>query len=468
MAVDYNCTLTWIWIRMTDQYPFSSSSKPILNKCSSRFVQKMSSEPAVEFDLDFISLILPLPFRVALAVVFGVWAWGLALQYFSLIKIDVPLLINPQREVIQASPPAYISTYRLAFTLTAPLVLSLFLFWSLSHGNSSLVIYYDFLPISYLLILIGILLLPIRPLCSPGRSRFISTLRRISIGGLAQTKDGKFADIMLADVLTSYAKIIADLFVVLCMFLSKESRSATARPNRSCGSQYLIPIITAIPYLIRLRQCLIEFFRAHSTGGLDSGVRHLANALKYTTGFPVIALSALYHNVSSNLTEESDGLTRKSVYYCWLTAIFINSSYSFYWDVAKDWDLALFPAFSECLHINKHSKFSNQYNVPRHRKKTSFGLRPRLFLPYKEFYYLAIFLDLFLRFSWLINLSPLTVYFANSEGGITLLQFAEVGRRWMWIFLRSDAEWARQYEEKEDPVLNNILYVRQDDFEGSE
>lgn len=312
----------------------------------------------------------------------------------------------------------------------------------------------------------GILLLPLRPFHSSGRSRFLLTFRRISIGGLAQTKDGKFGDIILADVLTSYSKIIADLFIVFCMFFSKESISATAKPNRACGGQYLIPIITAVPYLIRLRQCLTEFWRAQSAGNLDSGSRHLANALKYTTGLPVIAFSALHNSFSINSNKESIGLTKESTYYCWLTAIFINSSYSFYWDVARDWDLALFPALYECLYSIGRSRFSSQFHIPRLRKIPYFGLRSSLLLPSPDIYYLAIILDFFLRFSWLIKLNPSLVQFAESESGITLLEFAEVGRRWIWIFLRSDAEWVRQHEENEAPGLNRILSGRFNEFEG--
>ncbi|RKF53209.1 Protein ERD1-like protein 2 [Erysiphe neolycopersici] len=436
------------------------------NRCGGRSVKIMSNDPAVELELDYISLILPLPYRVALALVLGVWAWGVVIQYFSFIKIDVPLLINPQREVTQPSPPAYASTYRLAFILTAPLLFSLFLFWSLTHRNSSLVIYYDFLPLTYFCILMGILLLPIRPFHSSERSRFLLVLRRISIGGLARTKDGKFGDIILADVLTSYSKIIADMFIVFCMFFSKESSSATAKPNRACGGQYLIPIITAIPYLIRLRQCLTEFWRAQSSGELDSGSRHLANALKYTTGLPVIAFSALQNSFSINSNKQTFGLTKEGAYYCWLTAIFINSSYSFYWDVAKDWDLALFADLFEYLYITDRSRLSNHFHIPRLRKIPYFGLRSSLFLPTPDIYYIAIVLDFFLRFSWLIKLSPSLIQFADSESGITLLEFAEIGRRWIWIFLRSDAEWVRQYEEKEDPALHSILSGRFNEFEG--
>jgi hypothetical protein len=43
-----------------------------------------------------------------------------------------------------------------------------------------------------------------------GRSRTLATLKRISIGGIAEAQDGKFGDVLLADALTSYAKVLGD------------------------------------------------------------------------------------------------------------------------------------------------------------------------------------------------------------------------------------------------------------------
>lgn len=121
----------------------------------------------------------------------------------------------------------------------------------------------------------------------------------MSIGGIAQAQDGKFGDILLADVLTSYAKVLGDLFVSFCMFVSS-TRSSTSRPDRGCGGQYVVPLIISVPSLIRLRQCLIEFWRVRSANGAIGGPassgwggQHLANALKYASAFPVITLSAL-------------------------------------------------------------------------------------------------------------------------------------------------------------------------------
>lgn len=41
----------------------------------------------MEPELDTFSLILPLPYRIAVIFVLGVWAWGVNLHYLSLIKI---------------------------------------------------------------------------------------------------------------------------------------------------------------------------------------------------------------------------------------------------------------------------------------------------------------------------------------------------------------------------------------------
>ncbi|KAH8602638.1 protein-ER retention protein-like protein [Bisporella sp. PMI_857] len=389
----------------------------------------MDGDPAVEPELDSFSRTLPLPYRVALLFVLGVWAWGVNLHYLALAKIDVPTLIKyPHRASPRTDISHHRSTYRLALLLTIFLSVSLFIFWAFSHRNPTLVIYYDFLPISFLCLLFAIFVLPIRRFSQAGRVRFLAILRRVSIGGIAQAQDGKFGDILLADVLTSYAKVIADLFVSLCMFFETNG-SATKRPDRGCGGQYLVPIIIAIPSIIRFRQCIIEYLRVRASnkraGGIGShgwGGQHLANALKYSSAFPVIIFSALQRNLS--LDHDDIGLTETALYRCWLVAVFINSFYSFYWDVAKDWDLSLFSA----------SRNSHMH---------AYGLRPRLYFPSKNFYYIVIALDLLLRCTWSLKLSPHLDHFADFESGIFLMELLEVVRRWIWIFFRVETEWVR-------------------------
>lgn len=212
---------------------------------------------------------------------------------------DVASLVKYPPRIAAGSTPHHLRVYRLAIFLSAPLAISLLLFWTITWKRAILVLRWDVLPQSYLLLLALFFLLPLQRVSKTGRYRFLSTLKRVSIGGIAEARYGKFGDILLADVLTSYAKVLGDLFVSTCMFFSSKY-SSTAKPDRECGGAFFVPIIISIPSLIRLRQCLIEYGRARRAsqspgGSIDSswGGQHLANAFKYSSAFPVIILSSL-------------------------------------------------------------------------------------------------------------------------------------------------------------------------------
>ncbi|KAK3715260.1 protein-ER retention protein [Vermiconidia calcicola] len=361
----------------------------------------MDVDPAVE-ELDSFSLLLPLPFRLGIVFVAGVWLWGLNLHGLHLLKVDVPHLIRYPSRSSPAQLSHHLSVYRFAAILTLPLASSLFLFWALTHGNTPRVIAWDLLPNVYLLFLLVAFVLPIKQLPRSGRSRFLSTLRRISIGGLAKTEDGKFGDVLLADALTSYAKPLSEIYVALCMLVT--GQHTTRRPDRGCGGTYVVPFIICIPFLIRLRQCIID--------------HQPANALKYATAFPAIILSALQRDA------EKIGIGPTSLFRLWLLAVMLNSLYSFYWDVAKDWDLTLL------------SRARNDREHP-------YGLRRLRVFELSELYYAVIFVDLLLRCTWSLKLSVHLEHFNDIEGGIFLLEILEVFRRWMWVFFRVETEWVR-------------------------
>lgn len=353
----------------------------------------------------------------------GIWGWGFNLHFLHVRRIDVPALIRYPGRSSPTQLSHHHSTYRLASFLSLVSAASVLTFWLFTRRDPRRVVDYDWLPMTNLVVLAFLVVLPLRRLSvsHSGRSRLLRTLRRISVGGLAETKDGKFGDILLADALTSYAKVLADLFVCFCMFFSR-GRSATARPDRGCGGDVLVPLIMALPSAIRLRQCLIEYVRVRRAPFREAtgwGGQHLANAAKYSTTFPVVVLGAMLRNYKEDVP--SPGLYR-----AWVAACLINSLYTFYWDVAKDWDLTLFSDASE-------------RNSPEH----PFGLRKRLHVHRPAVYYAVILLDLVLRCTWMIKLSPSMDRISDFESSIFLLQFLEVFRRWVWIFFRVETEWIR-------------------------
>lgn len=369
----------------------------------------------------------------------------------------MPSLIRYPSRASALHPPHHHSTYRLASVLSGTLALSILTFWLFSHRDPTLVVYYDWLPMTYLLVLALLFALPLRrfSLSHSGRSRLLATLKRVSVGGLAQAADGKFGDVLLADVLTSYAKVLGDLFVCVCMmFFHGAAGSATDRPDRNCGGRVLVPLLMAAPYLIRLRQCLTEYARVRAAPYKESvgwGGQHLANAAKYGTAFPVIVLSALQRNLPAG--QDYDG-QRTGLYRAWVVACIVNSLYSFYWDVAKDWDLTMFSTRRE-------------RTAPDH----ALGLRRRLLLGNgPPTYYLVIAMDLMLRCTWSLKLSPHLDHITDFEASIFIVEFLEVFRRWVWIFLRVETEWLRNQNTGlgVDDILLGDFQGRYKDDEDSE
>lgn len=96
-----------------------------------------------------------------------------------------------------------------------------------------------------------------------------------------------------------------------------------------CGSSsWIIPAGLSLPYIWRLCQCVRTWRDTGNTG-------QAFNALKYSTAFPVIILSAINFQVS----DEDWNKFWKPL---WLVAAFLNSAYSYYWDIERDWEIAFF------------------------------------------------------------------------------------------------------------------------------
>lgn len=67
----------------------------------------------------------------------------------------------------------------------------------------------------------------------------------------------------------------------------------------SSNTGWLTPGTFSVPFLLRFRQCIIEY----NSPGNDSK-RPLFNALKYATSFPVIFLSAAQRLVVADVVKE--------------------------------------------------------------------------------------------------------------------------------------------------------------------
>ncbi|KAJ3362207.1 protein-ER retention protein [Allomyces arbusculus] len=328
--------------------------------------------------------------------------------------------------------------------------------------------YVDTYPAVLYTIVLGIVVCPLNIAGMRERYTFLRALGRLFSPNLALPVS--LADVILADVLTSFARVFGDWYTSL-------------GPNMP-WPDLVVPFLVSVPYLVRFKQCLAELLREHykpvavideptttddhasdsDTDAVDDTTpplpqyrrnshpkpavraaylplpptpwhRHLANMVKYASALPVIYLAALRHHEQhraslatiaidtspSVITESaphtappatSTTTTTALLTTAWIASLLVNSLLSFYWDVFLDWSLGRRPV---------HTRFPT---LTRARRQTRTGI-----------YYIAMVVDFILRFLWALRLSALVVPSAAA------MSAAEVARRGMWCFLRIESEW---------------------------
>ena len=190
-----------------------------------------------------------------------------------------------------------------------------------------------------------------------------------------------FSDVVFADIFTSYAKVLGDVWLSLCMLLP--GGSLLAPPKQYGLYRWILPTLMryvfafhltlrrstrpSLPYLVRFRQCIVEY-----TSPSNDSRRPLWNAVKYASSFPVIFLSAAQRFVPSDILAGNnewgkDGAWNSEymLFRLWYVSLFlpsytlsshwslesndlfrllaalVNSLYSFWWDVTNDWGFDL-------------------------------------------------------------------------------------------------------------------------------
>ncbi|TIA93377.1 hypothetical protein E3P99_00116 [Wallemia hederae] len=257
-----------------------------------------------------------------------------------------------------------------------------------------------FIPALTYIIIALTLFFPFNAFFHHERGQLVTTLKQIiySPTHLPIT----FNQVLLADILTSYAKVFGDFYSSVVQCIDPESTFAITPKS----ANYMAPLFTTIPYLLRLRQCLTEFKASHY-----QQKKSFANALKYMSSLPVIAFSAIHkHN--------------KGVYHWWLISVVVNSLFSFWWDVTNDWGLNF---------LDK--------NVWMGKDKGGITpLRPVLLYKKPKKYYAAIFIDFILRFTWSLKLSSHLHTYIELESGVFALEILEIMRRYLWCLFRLEWE----------------------------
>ncbi|KAH7422254.1 hypothetical protein KP509_12G000100 [Ceratopteris richardii] len=321
------------------------------------------------------------------------WLWGINLRVFSAFKVNYAKVFD-----LDGTHLMWKGIWMIALWITLGVLTSMTLYLYLSSHGSSLaasqpVLLYSVIPL--------MMVLPFDALFVSSRIFFLRTLVRI----IFPLQPITFADFFVADILTSMAKVLSDLERAACrMFHGQVATLSWFEPDSTCGSHSIwIPCVLALPYVFRFFQCLRQYSDTRDN-------TCIFNALKYASSFPVILLSALKYHVTLDLWH---GLYRP----LWLLSGLINTCFSFYWDIRRDWDLSFFSGLC-----------NPKYSL----------LRPNLLYHYHSIYYGAIGSNLLLRWAWTYKLSA---HLRHNYITVFLMTALEMLRRFQWIFFRVESEW---------------------------
>ena len=193
-----------------------------------------------------------------------------------------------------------------------------------------------------------------------------------------------FGDFWLADQLNSTVAILLDLQYITCYMIADTWYGNVDTSVCTSSGNGIRPVISCLPGLWRLLQCIRCYYDTRN-------VKHLVNAGKYFTTFPVVIFATMFATkVKPNFNILNlDWQEYGWILVLWMISAFVHAVYTFVWDVYCDWGLWDFS------------------------KGTYF--RRNLVYRYRAIYLTVIVLDLLLRFAWALKVSLAIVWHLDSD-----------------------------------------------------
>ncbi|XP_050203477.1 phosphate transporter PHO1 homolog 3-like isoform X2 [Mercurialis annua] len=252
----------------------------------------------------------------------------------------------------------------------------------------------ELLPMLLVIFLIVLVCLPLNVLYRPARFFFLTCVFHCIAAPLYKVT---LPDFFLADQLTSQVQAIRSLQFYVCYYGWGDytHRETTCKSSDVFNTFYFI--VAAIPYWARLLQCLRRLFE-------EKDIMQGVNGGKYFITIVAVCLRTAY------------SLNKG---YAWgVTALIFSvlaAIVGTYWDLVYDWGL-----------LQRNSK--NRW------------LRDKLLVPQKSVYYVAMVLNVVLRFAWLQTVLNFKMFSLHRETLITIVASLEIIRRGIWNFFRLENE----------------------------
>lgn len=374
--------------------------------------------------------VVAIVFRPGYLMALFAMGWAANVAIFGQFRIDYCSVLGINKEEAVSPGRLVMMSATLAFSLA-------FLRLSLMSAPSILAVLF-LMPFAYVSGIIG--LFTEWPAVLDQRLRWRVPLTRALRRSVRpdSSRDIPFVEVLVADGLTSMAKVFFDLAVSGCVavhpFLTSSRAAGSGYapygplPNgtavaaaasghhglwgdalQECRRSGFPYFLWAVPFLIRVRQCTVS--ARHAPDSLARDMQRV-NLLKYMTALPVIAFSFCYVNSGAG---NSEFFVQEDFEFMWALAAVVNSLFSFLWDLVMDW--GLLQAGAERFGLRSVLLFHGAWGV----------------------YYVLIVINLVGRTLWSLRWSTEATVLLGTFVLGTLQQAAEVVRRCLWNILR--VEW---------------------------
>nr|BAJ34278.1 unnamed protein product [Eutrema halophilum] len=253
----------------------------------------------------------------------------------------------------------------------------------------------ELLPLFLLVALFVILVLPFNLFYRSSRFFFLTCLFHCLAAPLYKVT---LPDFFLGDQLTSQVQAIRSIQFYVCYYGWGDFKHRENTCNQSGVYKTFLFIVAVIPYVSRLLQCLRRLFEEKNP---EQGY----NGLKYFLTIVAVCLRTAYSIQTGQIAWRVLAAISSAV-----AAIFCT-----YWDFIHDWGL-----------LKRTSK--NRW------------LRDKLLIPQKKVYYIAMILNVLLRFAWIQTVLDFHFSFMHRQTMVTLVASLEIIRRGIWNFFRLENE----------------------------
>ncbi|KAJ2888101.1 Signal transduction protein [Coemansia asiatica] len=335
-----------------------------------------------------------LPYHRQLLQIYG--GIFLVVQFLLLFSLNIHAWSRAHinyRFIFEVDPRDFLDSWQFLELSSFFLLISSFVFWvnfALHIEHNSFVCIYVLLGV-----VLGLFLMPVRVFYWSSRWWLMKSLWRLLFSGLYRVE---FRDFFLGDELCSLTYTFSMVLMLGCAGANKwTDLDETCNTTQWWGNAAFL----MLPNVFRLLQCVRRF--------VDSGdaFPHLANGAKYSSTIVTIWLASANRIVGGHIW--------RSV---WVASAIANSCFTSLWDLLMDW--GLFESRSKHRFLRSELKFDRPWA-----------------------YYVAIVVDVILRFVWITQISPNFFSFGHKVHQSTIAYVAavlEVFRRFLWNFFRVENE----------------------------